>query len=85
MRVASKQELKDRIMAYLDDINRDPVVHKWTYRLDAQKCRMRGASWKRCTSLLMVRVRYGFLARHGFNAACGMVRQPLYHNLPVMR
>jgi transposase len=36
MRVASKQELKDRIMAYLDDINRDPVVHKWTYRLDAQ-------------------------------------------------
>ncbi len=36
MRVASKDELKDRIMAYLDDINRDPVVHKWTYRLDAQ-------------------------------------------------
>ena len=36
IRVASKQELKDRIMAYLDDINRDPVVHKWTYRLDAQ-------------------------------------------------
>jgi transposase len=36
IRVASKQELKDRIMAYLDDINRDPVVHKWTYRLDTQ-------------------------------------------------
>jgi transposase len=36
IRVASKQELKDRIMAYLDDVNRAPVVHKWTYRLDAQ-------------------------------------------------
>jgi transposase len=33
IRVASKQELKDRIMAAIDDINRDPVVHTWTYRL----------------------------------------------------
>jgi transposase len=37
IRVASKQELKDRIMAYLDDLNQKPVVHKWTYKLDAQK------------------------------------------------
>ncbi len=37
IRVASKQELKDRIMAYLDDLNKKPVVHKWTYKLDAQK------------------------------------------------
>jgi hypothetical protein len=37
------------------------------------------------SSLLVVRVQYGFLTRHGFNAACGIVRQPLYHNLPVMR
>ncbi len=37
IRVASKQELKDRIMAYLEHLNRDPVVHKWTYKLDAQK------------------------------------------------
>jgi transposase len=36
IRVASKQELKDRIMAYIDDINRDPVVHKWTYKLKVQ-------------------------------------------------
>ena len=36
LRVASKQELKDRIMACLDDIHRDPVVHKWTDKLDAQ-------------------------------------------------
>ena len=34
IRVASKQELKDRIMAAIDDINRDPVVHTWTYRLN---------------------------------------------------
>ena len=31
---ASKQELKDRIMAAIDDINRDPVVHTWTYKLN---------------------------------------------------
>ena len=37
IRVASKQELKDRIMAYLENLNRDPVVHKWSYKLDAQK------------------------------------------------
>lgn len=37
IRVASKQELKDRIMAYLDDLNQKPVVHKWTYKIDAQK------------------------------------------------
>ena len=37
IRVASKQELKDRIMAYLDDLNQKPVVHKWTYKLDAPK------------------------------------------------
>ncbi len=36
IRVASKQELKDRIMAYLNDLNRDPVVHKWTYQLETQ-------------------------------------------------
>jgi transposase len=34
IRVASKQELKDRIMAAIDDINRDPIVHTWTYRLN---------------------------------------------------
>jgi len=34
IRVASKQELKDRIMAAISDINRDPVVHTWTYRLN---------------------------------------------------
>ena len=32
IRVASKQESKDRILAAIDAINRDPVVHTWTYR-----------------------------------------------------
>jgi len=34
IRVASKQQLKDRLMAAVDFLNRDPVVHTWTYRLD---------------------------------------------------
>jgi transposase len=34
IRVASKQELKDRIMAAMDDINQHPVVHTWSYKLD---------------------------------------------------
>ncbi len=33
IRVASKQELKDRIMAAMDHFNRDPVVHTWSYKL----------------------------------------------------
>ena len=32
--VASKAELKARILAYLDDLNRDPVIHTWTYKID---------------------------------------------------
>jgi transposase len=34
IRVASKQELKDRIMATMDEFNRNPVVHTWSYKLD---------------------------------------------------
>jgi len=33
IRVASKAELKTRILAYLEDINRDPVIHRWTYKI----------------------------------------------------
>jgi transposase len=33
IRVASKQELKDRIMAAMSDFNRCPVVHTWSYKL----------------------------------------------------
>src|ERR1700720_3155004 len=34
IRVASKQELKQRIMAGIEDVNRYPVIHTWTYKLD---------------------------------------------------
>ncbi len=33
IRVASKAELKTRILAYLDDINSEPVIHTWTYKI----------------------------------------------------
>ena len=34
IRVASKEELKARIMAAMDEFNRHPVVHTWSYKLD---------------------------------------------------
>jgi hypothetical protein len=34
IRVASKQELKDRLMAAVGHFNQHPVVHTWTYKLD---------------------------------------------------
>jgi transposase len=34
IRVASKAELKARILAWLEDINREPVIHTWTYRIN---------------------------------------------------
>ena len=33
IRVSSKQELKERILAGIDYVNRYPVVHTWSYRL----------------------------------------------------
>jgi transposase len=33
IRVTSKQELRKRIMAAIDDINQHPVVHSWSYKL----------------------------------------------------
>ena len=33
IRVASKAELKSRILAYLDHVNSDPVIHAWTYKI----------------------------------------------------
>jgi len=33
IRVASKQELKERIMAGINDVNRHPVIHTWSYKL----------------------------------------------------
>jgi transposase len=34
IRVASKQELKERIMAAIEDVNRHPVIHTWSYKLE---------------------------------------------------
>ena len=34
IRVASKQELKERLMAAIELFNNDPVVHTWSYMLD---------------------------------------------------
>ena len=34
IRVKSKQELEDRIYQYFDEINKEPVVFHWTYKLD---------------------------------------------------
>jgi transposase len=33
IRVTSKQELKERIMAGIEDVNRHPVIHTWSYNL----------------------------------------------------
>lgn len=33
IRVTSKHELKERIMAGIDDVNRYPVIHTWPYKL----------------------------------------------------
>ncbi len=33
IRVSSKQELKERLMAFISDVNRDPIVHTWRYKI----------------------------------------------------
>jgi transposase len=35
IRVASTHELKHRIIEFIDDLNRDPVIHRWHYQIDA--------------------------------------------------
>ena len=34
IRVKTKQELIDRIYKYFDEINEEPVVYHWTWKLD---------------------------------------------------
>ena len=34
IRVKSKQELVDRIYQYFDEINKEPVVYHWKYKMD---------------------------------------------------
>ena len=35
IRVHSKEELKERILKYLDEVNSNPVVFRWKYKMDA--------------------------------------------------
>lgn len=34
IRVESKQELKDRIYKYFDEVNREPVIYHWKYKMN---------------------------------------------------
>jgi transposase len=34
IRVQSKEELKERIYRYIDEVNAEPVVYRWTYKMD---------------------------------------------------
>ena len=34
IRVNSKEELKKRIYQYFEEINQEPVIYHWTYKLD---------------------------------------------------
>jgi transposase len=34
IRVSSKTELRERLMAFIGDINREPVVHTWHYKIN---------------------------------------------------
>lgn len=35
IRVASKQELKERILNYIEEINETPVIYRWKYKIDS--------------------------------------------------
>ena len=34
IRVESKEELERRLYLYFDELNREPVVYHWSYRMD---------------------------------------------------
>jgi len=34
IRVASKHELKKCLLAFIDDLNREPILHGWRYKID---------------------------------------------------
>lgn len=46
IRVASKEELSEHIYQYVDEINAEPVVYHWTYKMykietdEAQNCKL---------------------------------------------
>lgn len=34
IRVSSKHELKQRLMDFINDVNREPIVHRWSYKIN---------------------------------------------------
>jgi hypothetical protein len=34
IRVASKHVLKERLMAFIEDLNREPMPHVWSHKID---------------------------------------------------
>jgi len=34
IRVTSKHELRERLIAFIEDLNREPVPHTWSYKID---------------------------------------------------
>lgn len=34
LRVSSKEELRQRLLQYIDEINQDPVIFRWTYKME---------------------------------------------------
>ena len=34
IRVSSKEELIERIYRYIDQVNQEPIVFRWTYKMD---------------------------------------------------
>jgi hypothetical protein len=34
IRVGSKHEFKQRIIEFIHDLNHDPVIHRWHYKID---------------------------------------------------
>jgi hypothetical protein len=34
IRVSSKDELKQRLMVFISDMDREPIVHTWRYKID---------------------------------------------------
>ena len=34
IRVTSKHELKERLMAFIEDLNREPILHTWRYKIE---------------------------------------------------
>ena len=34
IRVESKEELERRIYLYFEEVNREPIVYRWTYKMD---------------------------------------------------